>query len=212
MKKLGLLSFAAVLSACSFPTLVSAQLRVISEFGIDWAPSDLGSIHSEWGTYFVGNRRASPVFALSLEIPAESIIRLRISGVQCLTSNIHVAYGGECRGADCEHPTRIRALSAAAVLSNPFLFPRLTPYLMVGGGAKRWDFGLPMGFQESGRFREDYRPTLVFGAGVNWDVGVLDGILALSDFVSRSPVEEKRPQHDILVTLGLAYDFRIPPS
>lgn len=210
MKRVGILAIAGALSGCLLPTTLSAQLRVIPEFGMDWSPSDLGDAYSEWGTSYVRNRGASPVIALSFEFPATGWIRFRISGVQCLKADVPVDYRAGCTGPYCDLPTRIRALSAAVVLSDSFFRSSLTTYLMLGGGAKRWDFAFPEGSQISGLFSEDYLPTFVGGAGLSWDFGLFDALFALSDFVSRSPVEKRLHQHDILVTVGLAYDLRIP--
>ena len=206
MKRVGILAIVCALSGCLLPTLLLAQLRVIPEFGMDWSPSDLGEA-SPNGVPRTYETEAPLQSSLSVSgFPATGWIRFRISGVQCLKADVAVDYRAGCTSTYCDLPTRIRALSAAVVLSDSFFRSSLTTYLMLGGGAKRWDFAFPGGSQISGLFSNS--STFV---AANWDfLGSSTQYSLCPKLVSRSPVEKRLRQHDILVTVGLAYDLRMP--
>jgi hypothetical protein len=179
--QLGMLS---ILSLCFLPIPAAAQLRIIPEVGWSRSASDLGKVAATWGTWYFGRRESSPAFGLSMDILSGNLLRLRVSGLRGSTGTVPLSTR---TGQTTEIASRIISFSGSTVLTPaPARFP-LQPYLLVGGGMKRWVFGSMDAHELKYAFGREYFPSLVLGGGLELHLGTFTGVLAFSHHLTSSP-------------------------
>ena len=188
-----------LLAAGLLPSPCDAQVRVIPTVGVYASPSELGVIKDDdWAhtPFLVGTREPTIAYGLTLALATESRIDLRFSGLVGYRSGIR-------------HQTTVATVQTVSAGINLNLLgksPDFHPYLLVGGGFKRYDFLLPDGLQVDYAFSEDLLLSGVLGIGVGKKLGPLTVTLELSDHIGQSPLRSNIRndlQHDLFFTLGL---------
>lgn len=198
---IGLLS-ALLLSALLLPQTAEAQFRIIPQAGLYASVSDLGTVDSTDGILDVGEHETSFAYGLTLEMASDNLLGLRLTGLYGSDSEVPVG-GIGCTGSACDVKSTVLGVSAGAVLrpfgpGSPF-----RPYLLAGGGIKRYDFEFSSDSQLDDAFGDESVATLVLGVGFDWNLGILQGNIDLADYVSGSALEDGDRQHDFFLTVGL---------
>jgi len=195
--------FAAFLFAFALlPAPGTSQLRVIPQAGLYASVSDLGTVDTPDGARTVGEQETSLAFGLTLETASDSPMSLRITGLYGSDSEVPVG-GIGCSGTACDLRSTLLVVSASAVLRPvPAGFP-LRPYVLVGGGFKRYDFEFDSDSQLDDAFGDESLATGVLGVGFDWNLGILRGNFELADYISGSVLEDGDRQHDFFLTVGL---------
>jgi len=193
-------TLALVLSLSPDPGL--AQVRLMPQGGLYASVSDLGVVDTPEGARDLGEQEASFAYGLTVEFNAQAPVRLRLTGL--FGSDSEVPVGGiGCEGSACNVKSTLLAVSGGLVLSPvPTGFP-FRPFLLAGGGIKRYDFQFESGSQLKDAFGDDSKATLLLGLGFDWNLGILKGTVELSDYISDSVVDGGDRQHDFFLALGL---------
>jgi len=184
------------------PTRGVAQLRIVPQAGLYASVSDLGTVDSPEGALEVGEQDTSLAFGVTLDFGSERALGFRLSGAYGTDSEIPVG-GIGCTGVDCELRSTLLGLTAAAVLRPfPSGFP-FRPYVMAGGGFKRYnfDFGSNSPLEEA--FGDESVATGMLGLGMEWNLAILRGTLEVTDHFSESVLNDGDTQHDFFVMVGL---------
>jgi len=198
-----LLAFGAfLLGAAIIPVPGHGQTRLIPQMGLYTSVSDLGTVDSSDGALDVGEHETSLAYGLSLDLASAKTVGFRIAGLYGTKSEVPVG-GIGCEGSACDLRSTMLGLSASAVLrllpaSSPF-----RPYLLAGGGVKRYDFEFESDSQLKDAFGNESQATVVLGLGFDWSLALLKGNLELADYVSNSFLDDGDRQHDFFLTVGL---------
>ncbi len=192
----------ALLGAFLAPVPGGAQLRFIPQGGLYVSVSDLGTVDSAEGAREVGEREASLALGLTLDLASAHALGFRVTGLYGTDSEVPVG-GVGCTGSACELRSTMLGLSASLVLrvlpeASPF-----RPYILGGGGLKRYDFDFGSGSQLEDAIGDESKGAAVWGVGFDWNLLVLKGNLELTDYVSGSILEDGNSQHDFFLTVGL---------
>ena len=185
-----------------FSPPAEAQIRLMPQGGLYTSISDLGTVDTGDEALRVGEKETSFAYGLTVEIASEAPVRLRLTGLY--GSNSEVPVGGiGCTPTDCDLESTLLALSAGVVLSPvPTDFP-FRPFLLAGGGMKRYDFEFQSDSQLKEAFGDESVAALLLGLGFDWNLGILSGTVELADYISGSAVEGGDRQHDFFLTVGL---------
>ena len=192
------LLFAALL----LPLSLGAQLRIIPQGGLYVPVADLGTVSSTEGAWDVGKRESSFAYGLTLESSGAGALAFRFSGIYGSDSEVPVG-GIGCEGNTCNLRSTVLGLSAGIALR---VLPRgspLRPYLVAGGGIKRYDFDFRADSPVKDALGEEAKAAAVLGLGFDWDIGVLRGIVELTDYISGPLLEGGDRQHGFFLTVGL---------
>jgi len=184
------------------PASSQAQIRVIPQGGLYASVSDLGTVDSADGVRTVGEQETSLAYGITLESVSDGPFSLRLTGLYGSGSEVPVG-GIGCTGTACDLRSTLLAVSAGAVLR---LFPGnlpLRPYVLAGGGIKRYDFEFSEDSQLEDAFGDGTQASGVLGVGFDWNLGILKGNFEITDYVSGSILEDGDRQHDFFLTLGL---------
>ena len=184
------------------PTPGNAQTRFIPQVGLFASVSDLGTVDSTDEAWDVGEHETSLALGLTLDFASDNTIGFRLTGLYGTDSEVPVG-GIGCTGSACDLSSTLLGVSGSIVLR---LLPRgspLRPYLLGGGGIKRYDFEFSTDSQLEDAFGDESKATGVLGAGFDWDLGILKGNLELTDYISGSILEDGDRQHDFFLTVGL---------
>ena len=180
----------------------SAQTRIIPQVGLYVSVSDLGELDTADGIRNVGEHESSLAYGVTLDFASHNTLGFRITGLYGSKSEIPVD-GVGCTGSECDLQTTLLGVSGSVVLrllppSSPF-----RPYVLGGGGMKRFDFEFSSDSQLEDAIGDESQGSLVLGAGLDWDLGFLSGNLELTDFISDSILDGGDRQHDFFLTVGL---------
>ena len=179
-----------------------AQIRLIPQGGLYATVSDLGTVDTPEGAKNVGKQETSFAYGLSLDMSSARIIGYRITGIYGSDSEVPVG-GIGCSGAACDLRSTLLGVSASLVLRPfPATFP-FRPYLLGGGGIKRYDFSFESDSPVKDAFGDESQAAGVLGLGFDWSLGILSGNLELVDYVSGALLEDGDRQHDFFLTVGL---------
>lgn len=200
-KNIGILAF-VFLGVLLLPTSGSAQFRIIPQAGLYASVSDLGTVDSADGIRTVGEQETSLAYGLTLEFASDNLLAFRLSGLFGSDSEIPVG-GIGCEGSACDLRSTLLGVSASAVLRPIGPGSPLRPYLLAGGGMKRYDFEFSSDTQIEDAFGDESVATGVLGVGFDWNLGILRGNLELVDYISGSVLEDGDRQHDFFLTVGL---------
>ncbi len=184
------------------PAPGNAQTRFIPQVGLFASVSDLGTVDSTDEAWDVGEHETSLALGLTLDFASDNTIGFRLTGLYGTDSEVPVG-GIGCTGSACELSSTLLGVSGSIVLR---LLPRgspLRPYLLGGGGIKRYDFEFSTDSQLEDAFGDESKAAGVLGAGFDWDLGILKGNLELTDYISGSVLEDGDRQHDFFLTVGL---------
>jgi hypothetical protein len=186
---------AALLALAGAPA--EAQFRVVPQVGMYAGASELPPLD---GVAEFGRREASLAYGAALEFGPG----LRLAVLHGTDGEIPID-GIGC--TDCARSTVTAATAALVVRPLPTLgFVR--PFLLIGGGVKRYDFTREDVQNEGVRAILDDRndATGHLGLGFEFDLGPLGALVEIQDLVSNfeAPGVESRFQHDLFLTVGLA--------
>ena len=184
------------------PAPGNAQTRFIPQVGLYASVSDLGTVDSTDEAWDVGEHETSLALGLTLDFASDNTIGFRLTGLYGTDSEVPVG-GIGCTGSACDLSSTLLGVSGSIVLR---LLPRgspLRPYLLGGGGIKRYDFEFSTDSQLEDAFGDESKATGVLGAGFDWNLGILKGNLELTDYISGSILEDGDRQHDFFLTVGL---------
>ncbi len=180
----------------------SAQLRLIPRAGLFAPVTDLGTVSSPSGARSVGQHQASFAYGLTLELAAASPVSLRATLLYGSRSRVPVG-GIGCTGSECDLRSTLLTLTGSLALRPfPAGLP-LRPYLLAGGGLKRYDFDFGGDPSIRDAFRSDSHATALLGVGLDWNLLILRGDLVLTDLISASVLDTGDRQHDFFLTVGL---------
>jgi hypothetical protein len=200
--------------ALLLPAPAQAQFRVLAGAGLYTPLDDLGEVRSSGGQVLVdaGRRNASVALGLALERgDPDGFASIRLGVALGTTSEVPID-AVECQ--DCALRSHVLAVTAAAVLRPiPRLGP-VQPYVVAGGGFKRYDFD--RNDFESSFFLEGFRtqsqPAVQVGSGVQFTVGGFRPIVELSAYLSRYEVQPSGSrtgtddiQTDLFFTVALPF-------
>lgn len=182
-------------------TPASAQVRLIPQAGLYAPVSDLGTVSSGGDAVDVGKRDASFAWGGALELGSGSTA-LRASGLYGTDAEVPVE-GVGCDPQTCETRSTVLALTGALVL-RPIDLELVRPYVLLGGGLKRYDFEVENGDAVRDAFEDGSEATAHLGAGLELNLGGLRGTVEVTDFASGAALEgAEGAQHDFFVTVGL---------
>jgi hypothetical protein len=181
----------------------AAQTRLIPQVGLYASVSDLGTVDTPSGAKKVGEQESSLAYGLTLDWGSHNYAGFRITGLYGTDSEVPVG-GIGCSGSECDLRSTLLGVSASIVLrpippGSPF-----RPYILGGGGIKRYDFEFSEDSQLKDAFGDESKAALVLGIGFDWDLGLLKGNLELADYLSGSVLEDGGRQHDFFLTVGLS--------
>ena len=185
-----------------FSSPASAQLRLLPQGGLYASVSDLGTVNTAEGIRRLGEQKASFAYGLTLELRTWKPIQWRLTGLYGSDSELPVG-GIGCEGSACDLQSTVLMATAGAALSP---FPEgspVRPFLLAGGGLKKYDFEFTSGSQLEDALGDDSITTILLGIGFHWDLWILSGTVELADYISDSIVEGGDQQHDFFLTLGL---------
>lgn len=191
-----------LLAVLFLPAPGNAQSRLIPQVGLYAGISDLGTVETTDGIRKVGEQETSLAYGLTLDMASAKTVGFRVTGIYGSDSEVPVG-GIGCEGAECDLRSTVLGVSASAVL-RPFAGGgNLGPYLLAGGGLKRYDFDFESDSPLKDAFGDESKATLVLGVGFEWNLGLIKGNVELADYVSSSVVDGGDRQHDFFLTLGL---------
>lgn len=180
----------------------SAQTRLIPRAGLYASLSDLGTVETAEGIRKVGEQETSLALGVTVELGSARSVGLRVSGLYGTKAEVPVG-GIGCEGSACDLRRTLLAISGSVVMKP---FPggsNFGPYLLVGGGMKRYDFEFESGSQLKDAFGDESKASWVLGAGFEWNLGLLKGNLELVDYIGDSVLADGDRQHDLFLTVGL---------
>ncbi len=200
--------------ALLLPASAEAQFRVLPSVGLYAPLADLGEVRDSGGQVIVdaGRQNASLAFGLAVERgDPQGFASIRVGLGYGTSAEVPVDAVG-CQ--DCELRATLLTATAAAVLRPiPRLGP-VQPFLVAGAGIKRYGFDRDDlqtdGFLEG--FRDQSRPALQLGTGVQFTLGGFRPIVELSAQLSRYEVEPSGArsgtddvQTDLFFTVALPF-------
>jgi len=204
MRVIGRSAAGAVLTWALFATAAAAQVRFIPQVGL----------YSQF-TRFPAPRAgaeelkkdATLAFGAALELGRPDKVSFRLNVLHATDSEVPVTDLG-CR-ADCARSTVTSATATLALRPLPRLI-LIQPYLLAGGGMKRYDFTKDDIRDEGLRavLSEQNQLTGHLGGGVEVNLGALRLTGELSDLLSRfddgrNASTSDELQHDLFFTVGL---------
>ena len=183
----GLLA-ALILGLAVLPASLGAQLRIIPQGGLYVPVTDLGTVNTTEGAWDVGKRESSFAYGLTLESSGAGALSFRISGIYGSDSEVPVG-GVGCQGSACNLRSTVLGLSGGIALRVLPQGSPLRPYLLAGGGLKRYDFDFRSDSPVKDAVGDEAKAAAVLGLGFDWDIGILRGIVELTDYISGALVE-----------------------
>jgi hypothetical protein len=187
----GALLLAGLLALSLLPQSAEAQLRLLPSVGIYAPLADLGSIRETNGQVLVdaGRRDATLAFGLGLELGnPQGFASIRGQLGYATAADVPISAIG-C--GHCELRSTLLTTTAAVVLRPVPRLGAVQPFLVAGGGLKRYGFSREdlgtTGFIDG--FRDQGRRTVQVGAGMQFTLGPVRPVVELSGYVSRFEVD-----------------------
>ena len=196
------LAIIALLLLLAMPKRASAQLRFIPQAGLYAPVSDLGEVDTGSEIWELGKRESSLAYGLGIELGGEGVASLRLGAVYGSESEVPID-GVGCTGAACTLRSTVLTGTAALIVRPIPGLAVVKPYLVLGGGLKRYDFD----FQNEGfgdLFGDESEATGRLGLGLGFDLGAAGIRLEVSDYFNGAVFSNGDTQHDFIVTLGLS--------
>lgn len=184
----------------------AAQIRLIPQVGLYNQFTHLPTVS---GGYDELKKKASLAFAGALELGRPDKVSFRLNGLYATASEVPVGSVG-CTGSDCARSTVGAATATLALRPIPNLII-VQPYLLAGGGVKRYAYTLEnLRDEQLGTFFKDQNQlTGHLGVGVEVNLGLLRVTGEISDLLSKyddgqsGGTASDELQHDIFATVGL---------
>lgn len=203
MKKDAGILAALIVVLLLLPPSLAAQLRIIPQGGLYVPVTDLGTVDNPEGAWDVGKRETSFAYGLTLESSSSGPLSFRVSGIYGSDSEVPVG-GVGCEGSACNLRSTVLGLSGSVALRVlPEGWP-FRPYFLAGGGLKRYDFDFRSDSPLEGVFGDESKAAALLGLGFDWNLGILKGIVELTDYVNGPLVEGGDRQHGFFLTVGLS--------
>jgi len=182
----------------------AAQLRLIPQVGLYTPFAELPSPGAGADEL---KKDGSFAFGAALELGTPDALSFRINLLHATASDVPLSDLG-C-DADCARSTLSSATATLALRPIPNIVV-LQPYLLLGGGLKRYDFTRE-DLQNEGLeaiLNDQNQLTGHLGLGVELNLGLLRLVGEVSDLVSQFDVEDDLfetddLQHDVFFTVGL---------
>lgn len=185
-----------VLVAALVPGAAEAQFRIVPQGGLYLSTMGLPSPDE---AVELGKRESSLAYGLALEIGP-----VRLSGLRSTESEIPIE-GLGCSDTGCARSTVSAATLALVVRPLPAL-GAVTPFVVLGGGMKRYDFTRQELENEGveGILTDADDVTGHLGFGLDFGRGGFRGRLEAQDLVSYFDAEGIEPefQHDLFITIA----------
>ncbi len=199
---------AALLVAASvlIPQAADAQLRFTPRVGLYAPLGDLGQVDSGSDAVELGERESTLAFGLGIELGDGSGTAFRLDGFYATESEVPVE-GVGCAPGECSPRSTLAAVTGSVVLRPLPSLAVVHPYLLAGGGLKRYDF-------EEEDLRAEGLDAFVsdqnqwaghVGLGAEVRLGVVRAVVELSDLFGPFEGEDDGGdfQHDLFLTIGI---------
>ena len=202
---------------CSYALLASeieGQVRFIPQIGVYSAVDDPGSIRGASGLYDIGRYESTFAYGASVEFAGRESVGFRLGGLYVSEAETAVT---AVTGVGCETGCRagVDLLSVTgAVILRPFRdLPVAQPYVVAGGGLKRFNFD-PNDFGDGvGQiFSDESEWAGLLGVGAEVDLGGFALTLEVADHFHWSDFgisgAESRRMDDFFFTAGIVLGGR----
>jgi hypothetical protein len=192
------IALVALAAAALLADPASAQLRLVPQVGLYAPASELPSLDD---AREFGKRESSLAYGLALELGPG----LRLAVLHGSEGSIPIS-GVGC--VDCDARSTVTSATATLVVRPLPEIAFLQPFVLLGGGVKRYDFTRE-DLEDEGLRRvltDTNDATAHLGLGVQIALGGFTALVELQDLVSNFSAEgvDSRFQHDLFLTLGLA--------
>lgn len=196
----------AVLACALLPRSGAAQIRLIPMAGLYNQFTDLPSVGSGYRDL---KKKASFAVGGALELGRPDKVSFRINGMYATESQVPVGSVG-CTGSDCARSTVGAATATLALRPIPNLII-VQPYLLAGGGVKRYDY-TTQNLKDEGLktlFNDQNQLTGHLGVGAELNLGLFHVTGEVSDLLSKyddgqnNSTTSDQLQHDVFATVGL---------
>jgi hypothetical protein len=195
----------AALSTAFLATPAAAQIRLIPQVGLYQPFSKLPSAGAGFDEL---KKKASFAFGAAIEFGQPDKVSFRVNVLHATDSEVPVEGTGLGCTSDCARST-VSSATATLILRGPNII-LVQPYLIGGGGVKRYDYTLENLQNEGVRtlLNDQNQLTGHLGLGAEVNLGVLRLVGEVSDLLSsyddgQNTSESDRLQHDMFVTVGL---------
>lgn len=188
--------------------LAAQRAELVPQIGLFTPLASLGTAETEGGeTLSLGERERGLAYGLSVEFGGALLAGVRGTVLFGTGSDVPVEGPGCEEGCTLENGLRV--LTGALVIRPLPSLILLRPYLLAGGGWKRFGFDEAelegLGLQEA--VHDQTRTAWQVGVGLELSVGLSAIVVELNDFISGFEVEEEmgegKTQHDLFLTVGL---------
>ena len=195
-------AFGALLLLAAQPA--AAQLRLIPQIGIYTPFADLPSPRESAQEF---KKEATLAYGGALELGTPDAVSFRVNVLHATDSEVPVEDVG-CQ-VDCARSTVTAASATLALRPIPTLI-LVQPYLLLGGGVKRYDF-TRADLEDEGLaavLNDQNQLTGHLGIGAELNLGLVRLVGEISDLVSQFDTEDDvgesdQLQHDVFFTIGL---------
>lgn len=195
-------ALAAILTAAP----AAAQLRIIPQVGLYTPFTELPSPRAGVDEL---KKKSTLAFGAALELGQPDKVSFRVNVLHATDSEIPVVDVG-CQ-SDCARSTVSTATATLALRPLPNLI-LVQPYLLAGGGVKRYDFTKD-DLQDEGLravLNDQNQLTGHLGLGAQVNLGVMRVVGEISDLLSGYDTaddtgESDQLQHDVFFTVGLVF-------
>lgn len=199
----------AVVVLAAVPTPAAAQrAELVPQIGFFNGLRAMGTAESSDGaTLELGDRERG--FAYGLSVQFGGAMPAGIRGTVLFGNGSDLPVEGPGCEEGCTLENNVRALTGAIVFRPLPGLVVLRPYLLAGGGWKRFGFNdadlATLGLEDA--VQDQTRTAWQLGVGLELSVGLSAVVLELNDFISGFEVEEDlgegKTQHDLFLTVGL---------
>lgn len=204
LRSLVSLALSAFLLCLLLPADGSAQLRLLPQVGLYAPVSDVGTVGTGDGARTIGSRESSFAYGLAAELGSADGTNFRLTVLYGTDGEVPGADIG-CTGATCEARSTVINLTGSFILRPLPRIVLVQPYLVAGGGLKRYDYDFEGDTSLRDTLGDDANKlTGQLGVGADWTLGILNGTVEISDFVSGAILEDGGDtQHDFFLTIGV---------
>jgi hypothetical protein len=200
------LTACATLAGALLVTPAAAQMRLIPQVGLYQQFSELPSIRA--GADEI-KKEASFAFGVALELGQPDKVSFRVNVLHATESDVPVTDLGCQSQEDCARSTVSSATATLALRPLPNII-LVQPFLLAGGGVKRYDYTTQNLRDEGLRtlLSDQNQLTGHLGLGAEVNLGLLRLSGEVSDILSKyddgqNTSASDELQHDVFVTVGL---------
>jgi hypothetical protein len=197
----------AALAIALLPSPASAQLRLIPQVGLYQPFTELPSPGSGFNDI---KRKGSFAFGASIELGQPDNVSFRVNVLHATESEVPVSQVTVGCQSDCARSTLTSATATFVIRPLPNII-LVRPYLLAGGGVKRYDY-TKQDFQQEGLrslFSDQNQLTGHLGLGAEVNLGLVRLVGEVADLVSKydngqnTSTSSDQLQNDVFMTVGL---------